>query len=97
MILGNNEEKSATVPLINSALKGLSSRNFELSHNFPFKGGNITRHFGRPQEDIHALQLEMTKDLYMDDIELEYDPQRADRIRKMLHYTFELLIECLIQ
>jgi N-formylglutamate deformylase len=32
-----------------------------------FKGGHITRHFGRPQDGIHAVQLEMCWRAYMDE------------------------------
>lgn len=33
----------------------------------PYKGGNITAHYGRPQEAIHAIQIELNRDLYMDE------------------------------
>jgi N-formylglutamate deformylase len=32
-----------------------------------FKGGHITRHFGRPGEGVHAVQLEMCWSAYMDE------------------------------
>ncbi len=32
-----------------------------------FKGGHITRHYGRPAERIHAIQLEMCLSTYMDE------------------------------
>ena len=32
-----------------------------------FKGGYITRHFGRPAEAVHAVQLEMAQCIYMDE------------------------------
>ena len=35
--------------------------------NGRFKGGWITRHYGRPYDDVHALQLEMAQRCYMDE------------------------------
>src|SRR5262249_37147966 len=32
-----------------------------------FKGGYITRHFGRPAAAVHAVQLEMAQCIYMDE------------------------------
>jgi N-formylglutamate deformylase len=32
-----------------------------------FKGGHITRHFGRPEDGVHAVQLEMAWRAYMDE------------------------------
>lgn len=37
------------------------------SLNGRFKGGHITRHYGRPDEHIHAVQLELTQRSYMDE------------------------------
>jgi len=34
--------------------------------NGRFKGGYITRHYGRPADGVHALQLEMVQDAYME-------------------------------
>jgi N-formylglutamate deformylase len=30
-----------------------------------FKGGHITRHYGRPEDGVHALQMEMVQAIYM--------------------------------
>lgn len=96
LILGNNDAQSARTDLIKLALEGLSSMGHELTHNTPFKGGNLTRHFGNPAQGIHALQLEMIKTLYMDDAEEEYDANRADKIKHLLKNTFTLLIKNLL-
>jgi len=93
MILGNNDEKTASTELINAALEGLRSGEFKVNHNSPFKGGQITRNFGNPENNIHALQLEMNKILYMDDAEKEYHPERAAKVQEVLKRTFKLLKE----
>lgn len=93
MILGNNDGKSADATLIQTALKTLRSGAYQINHNEPFKGGHITRYFGKPDENVHALQLEMNKILYMDDTEKEFAPERADKVRELLRPVFENLIE----
>ena len=35
--------------------------------NGRFKGGYITRHYGQPTKNIHAVQLEMSQCIYMDE------------------------------
>ncbi|MDH5475117.1 MAG: N-formylglutamate amidohydrolase [Cyclobacteriaceae bacterium] len=95
MILGSADETSAHPALIAAALKGLGTANVELKHNFPFKGGQITRSFGMPSKNQHALQLEMNKILYMDDKELTYSTSRANKVREVLKTTFKNLITTL--
>ena len=63
-----------------------------MQHNHPFKGGYLTRSKGNPSANIHALQLEMSKDLYMSNNELEYDEKKAEVIKQVLNETFTNLI-----
>lgn len=95
LILGDNDETSAHPELISSAMKGLRSGSYHLNHNDPFKGGHITRYFGKPEQNQHALQLEMNKILYMDDSETLYDERRAQDMQVVLKRTFEDLLTTL--
>ena len=93
LILGDNDGQSADKEIIEIALNNLRAGKYAANHNAPFKGGNITRSFGRPEKNIHALQLEMAKIHYMDDEEVKFDETRADEMRKVLRPVFEKLIE----
>jgi len=46
-----------------------------------FQGGYITRHYGRPAERIHAVQLEMALATYMDETHAAYPVAPADPLR----------------
>ena len=49
-------------------------RSLVLSHvlNGRFKGGHITRHYGNPAENIHAVQLELGQCTYMKVLETRF-------------------------
>lgn len=67
MIVGDRDGQT-TVPAVSGALrKELQDAGFDVSYNEPFKGGEITRYHGRPQEAVHAIQLEMSQDVYLSD------------------------------
>ncbi len=93
LILGDVDGTSASPGLIETSLGVLDHGTYSVNHNHPFKGGFITRHFGKPSENVHALQLEMTKVNYMDDREMTYHAARADKMRVLLEKTFNHLIE----
>lgn len=93
LILGDNDEASASPKLIKTTIDSLQNKGYEFSHNHPFKGGYITRSFGKPDENIHALQLEMCKTNYMDSSEMIYDEINAERIQVLLKETLVNLIE----
>ncbi len=92
LILGDADGNSASRELIETSLGILGRGDYMLNHNHPFKGGYITRHFGKPSENQHALQLEMSKINYMDDDEKKYDKGRSDKMRTLLRRNFEELI-----
>ena len=95
LILGDSDETSANKDVIKTAMDSLSENGYSLSHNTPFKGGQIARSFGKPKTGISALQLEMTKINYMDDLEKNYDTFRANKMRVLLKNTFHSLIKTL--
>ena len=60
-----------------------------------FKGGYVTRHYGRPSENVHALQLEMAQDAYMDEAPpYAWSPARAQRVARLLERLVMTLAEC---
>jgi N-formylglutamate deformylase len=86
MNLGTAEGASCA-PALRAALAAIFQRQTEFSHVLDgrFKGGFITRHFGRPHEGIHAVQLEMGWCAYMDE-EPPYvwNEARTARVRPLL-------------
>ena len=62
--------------------------------NGRFKGGYITRHFGRPSENIHAIQLELAQHCYMDEQSRDYDLQAAARLINALQTMLAAFLTC---
>jgi N-formylglutamate deformylase len=50
-----------------AALRGRDPATLVVSLNEPYRGGELVRRFGRPQEGLHAFQLEVSRALYMDE------------------------------
>ena len=62
--------------------------------NGRFKGGHITRHYGRPAEGIQAVQLELTQCSYMNESGgFEYLPGRAERIQPNLRSLLAAVLD----
>ena len=52
--------------------------------NGRFKGGYITRHYGRPGDGVQAVQLELSQCTYMDEVSLDYLPERASAVQAVI-------------
>jgi N-formylglutamate deformylase len=92
--LGSADGSSAAKALVERAATICRSANpYTAAIDGRFKGGHITRAYGRPAEGIHALQLELSQATYMD----EGPPYRwredlADGIRPTLRRLLESLL-----
>ena len=59
-----------------------------------FKGGHITRHYGRPWQGIHAVQLEMCWSCYMaEQPPYVIDPARAARLQPVLRALLQAVLD----
>ncbi|MFQ5535246.1 MAG: N-formylglutamate deformylase [Sphingomonadales bacterium] len=62
--------------------------------NGRFKGGHITRHFGAPDRHIHAVQMELSQDTYMNEQPpYEYDEKKAGRVRPTLRAVLKAMLD----
>lgn len=70
-IIGDRFGRACHIGLAASTIDLLQAYGFAVAYNKPYAGGFITEHYGRPAENIHALQLEMNRGLYMNEKTLE--------------------------
>jgi N-formylglutamate amidohydrolase len=70
---------SACAPLvIEQAESSLRRLGFVVARNAPYSGGFVTQHYGRPQDGVHALQIEINRGLYMDEAAIAPSPAFDD-------------------
>ncbi|WP_339712157.1 N-formylglutamate amidohydrolase [uncultured Sneathiella sp.] len=66
IILGNRYGTSCGPQLFNATLASLESYGYNVGQNTPYAGGFITACYGKPDKNVHALQIEINRGLYMD-------------------------------
>jgi len=59
-----------------------------------FKGGYITRHYGRPAQHVHAVQLEICQCTYMHEVPpCDWDAARAAQVRPVVQAMVEAALQ----
>jgi N-formylglutamate deformylase len=87
---------SSTAPSLRAALALVLTRQSRFSQvvDGRFKGGHITRHYGRPAEGLHAIQLEMCWSTYMaEQPPYVMDETRASQVRPLLQQLVQTMLD----
>jgi N-formylglutamate amidohydrolase len=70
-----------------------SELGYSVTRNKPYAGGFITEHYGRPLKGFHAVQIEINRSLYVDELTLlpkaGFETLKED-IRNVLNYLVSI-------
>ena len=90
--VGTNDGVSCA-PALGRAVKDVAAASpYASVINGRFKGGFITRHYGRPAAGVHAIQLEIAQRAYLDESSRAFDADRAAALQKTIR---AMLAACL--
>ena len=75
---------TACAPLVTDmARRALADMGYVVTRNAPYAGGFTTRHYGRPYDGLHALQIEINRNLYMDEERITRGPGLPELAARM--------------
>ena len=80
IVLGDRYGTSCAATVTDLAETVFAAAGLRVARNRPYAGGFATRSYGRPRHNVHALQIEVSRHLYMNETTLEkhsgFDPTR---------------------
>lgn len=92
--LGTAHDATCDPAMSQAALSAAAAGAYSAVLNKRFVGGHITRHYGQPADDVHAIQMELTWDLYMDaGAPYHYQESKADLLKPVLQRVLQSLLD----
>ena len=70
IVLGDRYGTTCAPGLIDLAETVFTAAGLRVARNRPYAGGFATRAYGKPQHGVHALQIEISRHLYMNEVTL---------------------------
>lgn len=70
IVLGDRRGQSCAPEFTALAAQAMESEGFEVAVNDPYQGADLVSSHGNPAGGIHALQIEVSRGLYMDEAKL---------------------------
>ncbi len=71
IVLGDRFGAAADVEIVDRIEAIFVEADFVVWRNAPFAGAYVTQHYGRPNRNQHAIQIEIDRSLYMDEARIE--------------------------
>ena len=87
--LGTYDGQSCDPVISQALLKIAEASPYASVLNGRFKGGYITRHYGDPAANVHAVQLELAQRAYMSEKDRSFDDSLAIVLRQTLQQLLE--------
>lgn len=100
--IGTHGGASCDASLTRAVERACDGTSFSRITNGRFRGGWTTRHYGQPEHEIHALQMELACRGYLDEPEgsvepanwpPKYDAARAEPLRKVLALVLQACLD----
>lgn len=91
---GTNRGESCSPSLLASIVDVLKRQtDYTYVDNGRFIGGYITRHFGDPAHNIHAVQIELSQATYMDEGDLTWSIEKAAQVQPVFQQILQAITE----
>jgi N-formylglutamate amidohydrolase len=73
-VLGDCHGTTCAPAVTQAVERVLTRKNYMVVRNTPYAGGFVTRHYGKPRAQVHGLQIEINRLIYMDETRIERRP-----------------------
>ena len=83
IVLGDRFGAACSPAVARHVEKALTDLGFRVARNTPYAGGYTTEHYGKPRDGVHALQIEISRGLYLNEVTLEPNAGYADLTRRL--------------
>jgi N-formylglutamate deformylase len=64
-----------------------------VAYNWPYMGGRVTQTYGHPEKGQQAIQVEINRDLYMDEINKQWLPEKAQKLQGQLRQAIQTIYQ----
>ena len=95
-VIGTLHGQSCHPKIAKIILQYLRDLGFHVVSNKPYAGGYITQNYANPAQNISAIQIEINRSLYLNELNLHKKP-RFDELNSVYSGLFKILIDSLVE
>ena len=78
IVVSDCHGKSCEKSFVDLVISAYEQAGFKVAYNWPYFGGRVSEQYGEPAKGHHAIQVEMNRALYMDEITKKIKPAHTE-------------------
>jgi N-formylglutamate deformylase len=83
IVVSDFNGKSCSSRMKDLVIGAFESAQFKVAYNWPYIGGRLTQQYGKPQIGQEAIQVELRRDLYMDEDSKQLKPEWSNLVPRL--------------
>jgi len=91
IVLGDSWGSACERELTSATEELFINAGFRVRRNVPYSGGFSTVHYGKPRDNVHALQIEISRSIYMDEASQTELPEFAEVQQTLSNASAQLI------
>jgi len=93
VVVSDSKGKSANKKYVDLICQAYTQAGFKVAYNWPYYGGRLTEHYGKPELGHHTVQVELNRSLYMDEETKKFLPSLAQQTIVKLEKAITIIYE----
>lgn len=91
IVVSDSKGKSCDPRFKDLVIAAYVTAGFKVGYNWPYFGGRLTEQYGQPEREQHTLQVEMNRELYMDEVTKKLKPEAAARVQAQIQVALNYI------
>ncbi|MFM6930579.1 MAG: N-formylglutamate amidohydrolase [Bdellovibrio sp.] len=91
IVVSDSKGKSCDPRFKDLVIAAYVTAGFKVGYNWPYFGGRVTEQYGDPSRQQHTLQVEMNRELYMDEKTKKLKPEEAKKVQEKVLFALSYI------
>ena len=91
IVVSDSKGKSCDPRFKDLVIAAYVTAGFKVGYNWPYFGGRVTEQYGDPSRNQHTLQVEMNRELYMDEKSKKLKPEEAKKVQEKVLFALSYI------
>jgi N-formylglutamate deformylase len=91
-VISDCHGKSCSQDFLELVIRAYKNAGLSIAHNWPYFGGRVSETYGQPQIGQEAIQVELSRALYMDEKTKQLVPEKAAQLSQVIEKAVQQIL-----